>query len=73
MHALDFLFITLSSHDTLKIANIKSSWLVEILRETLLPYWPQRIPSVNDREESGEWQVKLGGEVWSAGGTHGIM
>lgn len=67
----DFIFISLSSHDTLKIANVNSSWLVDTLRDALIPYWPQRI--VSERESAREWQVKLGGEVWSAGGTHGIM
>jgi hypothetical protein len=71
MYSSDFIFITLSSHDVLKIANVSSSWLLDDLRETLLPYWPQRI--VSESEENGEWQVTLGGEVWSAGGTHGIM
>jgi hypothetical protein len=70
----DFIFITLSSHDTLKIANITHSRaLLDYLRTTLIPYWPQRIMSEAEDHDSGEWQIKLGGDVWSAGGTYGIM
>ena len=71
MDPSDFIFITLSSHDILKISNTNSRALIDYLRETLLPYWPQRI--LSESEDNTEWQVKLGGEVWSAGGSHGIM
>ncbi|KAF8516364.1 hypothetical protein JB92DRAFT_2263081 [Gautieria morchelliformis] len=72
--APDFIFITLSSHDTLKIANITHyRALQEYLRLTLFPHWPHRIVNEYEDRDTGEWHIKLGSDVWSAGGTHGIM
>lgn len=67
----DYLFISLSSHDILKIANLTSPTLLDDLRNSLHSFWPQGIITVS--EYNNEWVAKLGGDVWSAGGRHGIM
>lgn len=70
----DYIFVSFSSHDVLKIANLSSMDLLENLRDDLLPLWPQGIANENEISSGSEWVVRfLGGDVWSAGGTHGIM
>lgn len=67
----DFIFISLSSHDTIKFANLPSPLLLDDLRKTLLPWWVHGIQK--KAEEGNVWSIKLlGGDVWSAGGEHGI-
>ncbi|KAF8575348.1 hypothetical protein K439DRAFT_750708 [Ramaria rubella] len=67
----DFIFISLSSHDILKIANITSSSLSEYLLETMVPYWPES--PVSHTDINGNLQLRLGGDVWGAKGNTAIM
>ncbi|KAF8525066.1 hypothetical protein BU17DRAFT_83978 [Hysterangium stoloniferum] len=67
---LDYLFVSLSSHDTLKISCLTAAEVLNNLQEKLSRVWPSAW--TDSAAQSGESILRLGGDVWGASGQVGL-
>ncbi|KIJ45169.1 hypothetical protein M422DRAFT_30019 [Sphaerobolus stellatus SS14] len=68
----DFMFVSLSSHDVLRICNLEPGSELEYDIDNLLRTHWRSGPAGHPEFRDGEWTVSLGGDVWTANGLHGI-